>query len=55
VAGVALASPHALIEPQAIGAFLGSGELEPAASEALSAGAIAERERGAVAAVFCGN
>ncbi len=55
VAGVALAAPHALIEPQAIGAFLGGGELTPLPSPTLSAGAIAARERGAVLAVSCGK
>ena len=53
-AGIAL-SAHALIEPQAIGAFLGGGALQPASSETLSAGAIAEREKAAVAAVNCGR
>jgi len=55
VAGVALAAPHALIEPEAVGAFLGGGALTPAASEKLSAGAIAEREKGALLSVTCGN
>ena len=54
VAGVALAAPHALIEPQAIGAFLGGGEVTPLPSPPLSAGAIAAREKGALLAVFCG-
>ncbi|HZZ61297.1 MAG TPA: peptidoglycan-binding domain-containing protein [Roseiarcus sp.] len=54
VAGVALAAPHALIEPQAIGAFLGGGELQPErSSPPLSAGAIAARQKGTVLAVFC--
>ncbi len=55
VAGVALASPHALIAPQAIGAFLGGGDLAPLPSPKLSAGAIAAREKGAVMAVSCGK
>ena len=55
VSGVALAAPHALIEPQAIGAFLGGGELTPLPSAPLSAGAIAAREKGAVLAVSCGK
>jgi Putative peptidoglycan binding domain len=53
IAGVPLAAPHALIVPDAIGAFLGGGGLTPEPAATLSAGAIAERERGAVAAVFC--
>ena len=55
VAGVALAAPHAIIEPQAIGAFLGGGELTPGPSPPLSAGAIAEREKGSLLAVYCGR
>ncbi|HKN29652.1 MAG TPA: peptidoglycan-binding domain-containing protein [Roseiarcus sp.] len=55
VAGVALATSHALIEPQAIGAFLGGGELTPAPSPPLSVGAIAEREKGSLLAVYCGR
>jgi len=55
VAGVALAGPHAIIEPQAIGAFLGGGELTAAPSPPLSAGAIAEREKGSLLAVYCGR
>ena len=55
VAGVALASPHALIEPQAIGAFLGGGQLQPQPSPPLSAGEIAAREKGALKAVSCGR
>jgi Putative peptidoglycan binding domain len=53
VSGVALAAPHALIEPEAVGAFLGGGALTPLPSAKLSAGAIAEREKGTVLAVFC--
>jgi peptidoglycan hydrolase-like protein with peptidoglycan-binding domain len=53
VAGVALAAPHGLIEPQAIGAFLGGGEFTPAPSPPLSAGSIAEREKGLLLAVYC--
>jgi Putative peptidoglycan binding domain len=55
VAGVALAAPHALIEPQAIGAFLGGGELTPLPSPPLSAGEIAAREKGTLIAVSCGR
>jgi peptidoglycan hydrolase-like protein with peptidoglycan-binding domain len=53
VAGVALAAPHAIIAPDAIRAFLGASESAPAGGAALSAGDIAARERGALAAVFC--
>ena len=53
VAGVALATPHSIIEPQAIGAFLGGGEFTPAPTAPLSAGAIAAREKGSLLAVFC--
>ena len=53
IAGVPLAAPHALIVPDAIGAFLGGGGLTPEPAATLSAGAIAEREKGAVTAVFC--
>ena len=55
VFGVALAAPHTLIEPQALGAFLGGGAVTPSTSEKLSAGAIAEREKGALLSVTCGN
>ena len=55
VADVPLAAPHSLIEPQAIGAFLGGGDLTPLPSPKLSAGAIAAREKGALLAVFCGK
>ena len=55
LAGVALAAPHALIEPQAIGAFLGGGELVPEPPAPLTAGAIASRVKGAVVGVFCGR
>ena len=53
VGSVALASPHPLIAPDALRAFLGAGE--PASKEAgsLSAGDIAARERKALVAVFC--
>jgi peptidoglycan hydrolase-like protein with peptidoglycan-binding domain len=54
VAGLALASPHPLIAPNALRAFLGASE--PASEEAaasLSAGDIAARERKALVAVFC--
>jgi peptidoglycan hydrolase-like protein with peptidoglycan-binding domain len=53
-ADVALAAPYPIVEPQAVGAFLGSGELEPV-SEPLSAGALVEREKGAVVPVSCRN
>jgi hypothetical protein len=53
IAGVALAAPHALIVPDAIGAFLGGGELTPELAAPLSAGAIATREKAAVVPVFC--
>ncbi len=55
IGGVPLAAPHPLIAPQAIGAFLAGGEIEPPPPGAapLTAGAIAERERRAVAQVFC--
>ncbi len=55
VAGVALAAPHALIEPQSIGAFLGGALLLPVPSPPLSAGAIGAREKRAVLPVFCGK
>jgi Putative peptidoglycan binding domain len=50
---VALASPHPLIAPDALRAFLGTSE--PASKEAgsLSAGDIAAHERKALVAVFC--
>ena len=54
--GVALAAPHALIDAEAIGAFLGGGALMPIAVPApLSAGEIAAREKASVAAVMCGK
>ena len=59
VGGVALASAYPVIEADAVGAFLGGGALLPeaasTASAPMSAGAIAEREKGAVAPVFCGK
>jgi hypothetical protein len=55
VGGVALAAPHPLIVPAAIGAFLGGGELAPEPAAPLSAGAIAAREKDALVAVFCGK
>jgi peptidoglycan hydrolase-like protein with peptidoglycan-binding domain len=52
VGSVALASPHALIAPDALRAFLGASE--PASGAAsLSAGDIAAREKKALLAVFC--
>ncbi|MGA9850003.1 MAG: serine protease, partial [Roseiarcus sp.] len=53
IAGVALAAPYPLIPPEAIGAFLGGGELAPEPAAELSAGAIAAREKNAVVAVYC--
>ena len=54
VGGVALAGRHGLIDAEAIGAFLGGGTLTPIANPApLSTGAIAAREKTAVAAVTC--
>ncbi len=53
VAGVALAAPHAIIAPDAVRGFLGSGESAPEGAAALSAGEIAAREKGALLAVFC--
>ena len=55
VAGVALASPYPVIEADAIGAFLGGGGIEPERPMRMSAGAIADQEKGAVVAVFCGG
>ncbi len=56
VGGIALAGPNAMIDAEAIGAFLGGGALTPiAAPIALSVGAIAAREKTAVAAVMCGK
>ncbi len=56
VGGVALAVPHAIIDADAIGAFLGGGALVPIAAPAptpLSAGAIAARQKDALAAITC--
>jgi peptidoglycan hydrolase-like protein with peptidoglycan-binding domain len=53
VAGVPLATPHAMIEAEAIGGFLGGGVLMPAEPQPLTAGAIAEREKGSVVGVLC--
>jgi len=56
VAGVALAAAHGVIEPQAIGAFLGGGELVPVSARTqMTAGAIAAREGHAVVGVMCGR
>ncbi len=56
IGGVALAAPHALIAPDAVRAFLGGGESAPqGAAAALSAGAIAAREKDALLAVYCGR
>jgi hypothetical protein len=53
VGGVALASPHPLIAPEAVRAFLGGGEPASEGGASLSAGDIAARERQALVAVFC--
>jgi peptidoglycan hydrolase-like protein with peptidoglycan-binding domain len=53
VGSVALASPHPLIAPDALRAFLGAGEPASERTAALSAGDIAARERKALVAVFC--
>ncbi len=57
VGGVALASSWPVIDSDAIGAFLGGGgvEIAPPASPPLSAGRIADREKGAIVGVFCGK
>jgi Putative peptidoglycan binding domain len=53
VGSVALASPHPLIAPEAVRAFI--GDSEPTVEEAVSfsAGDIAARERKALVAVYC--
>jgi hypothetical protein len=53
VGSVALASPHPLIAPDALRAFLGAGEPASEGTALLSAGDIAARERKALVAVFC--
>ena len=53
VGSVALASPHALIAPDALRAFLGPSEPASEGAASLSAGDIAARERKALVAVFC--
>ena len=53
VGSVALASPHALIAPDALRAFLGASEPASEGAASLSAGDIAARERKALVAVFC--
>jgi hypothetical protein len=53
VGGVALASPHALIAPDALRAFLGASEASSDQGASLSAGDIAAREKTALVAVFC--
>jgi Putative peptidoglycan binding domain len=55
VAGVPLAATHAIIEPDAIRAFLGGSEAAPADAAVLSAGDIAARETQALLAVYCGK
>ena len=55
VGAVVLAGPHALIDAEAVGAFLGGGALTPLPTSApLSAGAIAAKQATAVVAVTCG-
>jgi hypothetical protein len=53
VGSVALASPHRLIAPDALRAFLGDSEPATEGTASLSAGDIAARERKALVAVFC--
>jgi peptidoglycan hydrolase-like protein with peptidoglycan-binding domain len=53
VAGVALASPHPLIAPDVLRAFLGANESSSEQGASLSAGDIAAREKKALIAVFC--
>ena len=53
VAGLALASPHPLIAPNALRAFLGASEPVVRGGGPLSAGDIAAREQKALIAVFC--
>ena len=53
VGGVALASPHPLIAPDALRAFLGASEAVSEGPASLSAGDIAAREKKALVAVFC--
>ena len=52
VGSVALASPHPLIAPDALRAFLGASEPASEGAASLSAGDIAARERKALVAVF---
>jgi peptidoglycan hydrolase-like protein with peptidoglycan-binding domain len=53
VGSVALASPHPLIAPDALRAFLGASEPASEGAASLSAGDIAAREKKALVAVFC--
>jgi hypothetical protein len=53
VGSVALASPHPLIAPDALRAFLGASEPTSAQAASRSAGNIAAREKKALVAVFC--
>jgi peptidoglycan hydrolase-like protein with peptidoglycan-binding domain len=53
VGGVALASPHPLIAPDALRAFLGDAQASSEGAASLSAGDIANREKKALVAVFC--
>ena len=53
VGSVALASPHPLIAPDALRAFLGASEPASEGAASLSVGDIAARERKALVAVFC--
>jgi peptidoglycan hydrolase-like protein with peptidoglycan-binding domain len=53
VGSVALASPHLLIAPDALRAFLGASEPASEGAASFSAGDIAARETRALVAVFC--
>jgi hypothetical protein len=53
VGSVALASPHPLIAPDALRAFLGASEPASEGVASFSAGDIAAREKKALVAVFC--
>jgi hypothetical protein len=54
VAGVPLAELHAVVGPEALGAFFNPDSVSrPADAHGLTAGRIAEREKAAVVAVFC--
>jgi peptidoglycan hydrolase-like protein with peptidoglycan-binding domain len=53
IGSVPLASPHPLIAPDALRAFLGASEPASEGAASLSAGDIAAREKKALVAVFC--